>query len=322
MSRLITAVLLIIFCIKLGSSQPLFVPSDTLNKTRLYSALSIGAVTYTGFSVALYNTWYKKYDRESFHFFNDAGEWLQMDKIGHFHTAYFQGVLCYKGMKWTGADKNKSIITGLIAGTLFQSTIEVMDGFSSKWGFSLSDMGANIAGSATFGLQQYYWDDQRISIKMSSISKKHDSFQVVSSDGSSVMDLSTRAEDLFGHNYFERLLKDYNTQTYWASINVHSFLAEGNRWPKWLNVAIGYGAENMYGGFENSWEKNEQKFILNDVLYPRYRQFYIGFDLDLPKLNPKNHFLKTLCSTFNIFKIPSPALEINTRGQVVFHLLQ
>ncbi len=75
------------------------------------------------------------------------------------------------------------------------------------------------------------------------------------------------------------------------------------------------------GGRARIWEKDGFTFSLNDK-YPRYHQFYLGFDVDLPKLNPKNPLLKTICSVFNIFKIPSPALEINTQGQIKFHLLR
>ena len=245
-----------------------------------------------------------------------------MDKAGHIHSAYFQGIITYKGMRWAGVSKSNSLLTGIITGTVFQSTLEVMDGFSSKWGFSWSDISANLIGTSAFALQQHYWDDQRISFKVSYIPVKYPQDLIFSTDENSFTRLDKRAASLYGTNHFERFLKDYNAQTYWASFNIHSLLPEGNRWPAWLNVAIGYGAENMYGGFDNFWHENGVAYILDPVIYPRYRQFYIGLDLDLPKLNPGNNVLKTLCTAFNIFKIPMPALEINTRGQLVFHLLR
>ncbi len=313
---------LILFVNTETQAQSFFVPADTLHRARFNTALLFSATTYTAFSVGLYNIWYKKFEMEPFHFFNDWGEWEYMDKVGHLHTAYLQGVLCYKGARWTGLSKNKSILTGVICGTLFQSTIEIMDGFSSKWGFSATDIAANLAGTGTFALQQYIWDEQRISIKVSSIPAAYSSSTVVSADGLQSSSAEARATSLFGKNYFERFLKDYNAQTYWASVNVHSFLGQDNKWPKWLNIALGYGAQNMLGGYSNEWEENGSKFSLPSSQYGRYNQFYIGFDLDLPKLHPKSPFLKTVCSVFNIFKIPSPALEINTKGQIIFHLLK
>lgn len=310
------------FCNKTLLAQDFFIPSDTLIPKRFNLALGFAATTYTGFSIGLYNAWYKKYDQGSFHLFNDWGEWEHMDKGGHIHSAFFQGIICYKGARWTGLSQKKSILTGVVIGTIFQSTIEIMDGFSTQWGFSLSDMGANVLGTGIFAAQQYYWDDQRISIKVSSIPISYSNEKIRSLDGKAFTTLSERAHNLYGHGFLERFLKDYNAQTYWASINVHSFLGKSNKWPKWLNVAIGYGAENMYGGYANQWANNGATFAADPVLYPRYRQFYIGFDVDFPKLNPKNPMLKTVCSVINIFKVPSPALEINTEGQIKFHLFR
>ena len=297
-----------------------FEPSPIYHKKRFNTALVASSTIYAGFSYGLYNTWYRQYESESFHFFDDGGEWENIDKLGHLYTAYFQGVLCYKGAKWTGVTENQAIMTGLICGALFQTTIEVMDGFSSKWGFSLTDMAANTLGLASFGLQQKYWGEQRILFKVSSWPKSYENISLVSSDGTTMSDLNTRVEDLFGVNYFENFLKDYNAQTIWASVNVDSFLPEDNNWPNWLNIAVGYSAENMFGGFENEWEIDGKTFRL-DSNQDRYKQLIIGTDIDLSRIKVKNHFLKSVLSVFNIFKIPSPAIEINGRGEVHFHFM-
>jgi len=298
-----------------------FAPSDTFNQKRFNYALGISAATYTGFSIGLYHAWYKQYPQEGFHFFDDGGEWNNMDKIGHVYTSYFQGVLCYKGAKWTGLSENKSIWVGAICGSLFQSTIEVMDGFSTEWGFSLYDMGANLAGIGIYAWQQKHWKDQRITLKVSSIPKSYPDHLVIGNEGTGIS-LQDRADDLFGSSFAEKYLKDYNAQTYWASVNIHSFMPKGNRWPSWLNVAFGYGADNMFGGFENKWETDGERFEVDAELFPRIHQFYLGFDIDLTRIRTKNNFLKGVLSMFNIFKMPSPALEINSRGEFTFHILR
>ncbi len=302
--------------------QSFFTAADTLNKNRVFASLAITSVTSTTFAIGLYNTWYKKFETGPFHFFNDLNEWNQMDKAGHIHTAYFQSLLCYKGARWTGMSKKSSIWTGFLSGMIFQTTVEVFDGFSSKWGFSFPDMMANISGGGIFALQQHYWNDQRISIKISSIPKEYSNSALKSDDGSSFTTLQKRSQNLFGNNFFERYLKDYNAQTYWASLNVYSFLGENNVWPKWLNLAVGFGSENLYGGFENSWTENNKSYTLKNDAFPRYRQFYLSFDIDFTKLKSKSPFIKTLFSGLNIFKVPAPALEINTEGRIVFHLLR
>ena len=142
--------------------------SPTFNKKRFNKALIFSTVAYTSFSTGLYLTWYKQYPTEGFHLFNDMAEWKQVDKVGHIYTAYLQGVLCYKGAKWVGLSEGQSIATGIICGSLFQTTIEVMDGFSSEWGFSVGDFAANVIGIGAFAFQQKYWGEQRILIKESS----------------------------------------------------------------------------------------------------------------------------------------------------------
>ena len=301
-------------------SLSFFEASPSFHKKRYNTALGFSIGTYSAFSYGLYNAWYSQFDQESFHLFNDWGEWENIDKYGHLYTSYFQGVLCYKGAKWTGLSESQSILTGVLCASLFQTTIEVMDGFSSAWGFSLTDMAANAIGISVFALQQSYWGEQRILFKVSSWPKSYDNIVINSQSGQSSTDLVTRTDNLFSTNYFESFLKDYNAQTLWASVNVHSFLSHGNKWPKWLNIAVGYSAENMFGGFENTWEINGEQYSL-DPNYDRYQQFILGFDIDLSRIETNNHFLKTILSVFNIFKVPSPAIEVNARGEFKLHFI-
>jgi hypothetical protein len=304
------------------SGQRFLEPADSINKARVTTALISGGAIYTGFSAGFYYAWYRNYSQSHFHFFNDLHEWNQMDKAGHIHSAYFQGLIPYTAMRWAGVSEQKSILTGIVTGTLFQTSLEIMDGFSSKWGFSISDMAANLTGTSIFAFQQYYWHQQRIVFKVSSLPVSYHHEPIYSTDGLAVTTLADRAQDLYGNGIFERFLKDYNAQAYWASFDIHAMLHEGNQWPSWLNIALGYGANNMYGGFDNTWQENGHTFTLDNRIYPRYRQFFIGIDLNLPGLKPKSPFLKTVFSTLNIFRIPAPALEINTRGEVVFHLFR
>ena len=78
------------------------------------------------------------------------GEWNDVDKFGHTFTAYFETSWCFNGARWTGLDRRKSLWLAAGLGTLFQATIEVFDGFSEKWGFSVADIGFNTAGVAAF----------------------------------------------------------------------------------------------------------------------------------------------------------------------------
>jgi hypothetical protein len=288
---------------------------DTLHKARFWTAAGVGVVAYTGTLLTLNNLWYDQYERTTFHLFNDAKEWQQMDKAGHVFTAYFESEWCYQVARWTGMERGPSIWAGALVAVGLQTTIEVLDGFSSEWGFSMYDFTANLAGAGMWAVEQAIWDDQRIKLKMSTTFVTYPEDVVLGVPGGSTT-IRERTDDLYGTNLFQTFLKDYNAQTIWMSFNIHSFLKEESRFPKWLNVAVGYGAQNMYGGFENEWMIDENTFTLDPAIYPRYRQWYLSPDIDLSRLKVRSKFLKTLLCMANIFKFPAPALVINGKGGV------
>lgn len=300
-------------------SKNFFKASDSLDRTRVYTLSGIGLLAYSSTSYALYHAWYKDYPLGPFHFFDDRGEWENMDKVGHFFTAWMTGYGVDKLSRWSGVDDRSAIYTGILAGTLFQTTIEVMDGFSEKWGFSVADIGANIGGTAFYALQEYYWKEQKMVLKFSSFPKSYSSDAIYPLEGPLTSSLKERSEELFGRNLAQRTLKDYNAQSYWISVHPEDLFGEFG-FPDWLNIAFGYSPENVYGGFSNNWQKQGSTYYANDS-HPRYHQFLISPDINWNKIETESHFLKTLFSLLNLLKVPAPALEVNDRDGVrlVFH---
>ncbi len=302
--------------------RPFLEPADTLDRARFYTCVATGTAIYAGASYGLYHLWYKNHELTGFHTFDDLGEWNDMDKIGHTVTAYNECVLAYYGARWTGLERNNSIALAAGVGTLLQGTIEVMDGFSAKWGFSWADMAFNTLGVGLFVGQEAAWREQRISLKLSNTPPDYPDFPVYPDGGGPSMLLSERARELYGSSYSEAFLKDYNGMTLWASFNLASFSGQHKpQWlPRWLNLAVGYGAENMFGGFENTWEgENETTYTLDEKAFPRYRQIYFSFDVDLRRIPTRKRGLRLLLGALNWIKIPSPTLEVNTNGGVRFH---
>ena len=297
-----------------------FIPAQSFSPVRFYTGVGAGAVVYGAGTYALYNYWYKDSGLGKFHFFNDWNEWNNMDKAGHTYTAYNQSVLMYNAAKWTGLQENKSIYFGMFMGALMQTTIEIMDGFSPKWGFSVSDIGANTLGISIFYFQQKYWAEQRILLKVSSLPVNYPVDKIYDINHEAYTTLQSRADALFGSSFFERYLKDYNAQSYWLSLNLKS-LMDIESCPSWLNIALGYGSENMFGGYANVWSDAEgRRYDISDR-FPRYHQFFVSPDIDFTRIKVHSHFLKALFRGLNLFKLPAPALEINTRGEFIFHLL-
>ncbi len=300
---------------------PLLQPADTLHKGRVWASASVGAAVYGGVSVALWNAWYKDFPLTGFHTFNDWGEWLDMDKAGHLFSAYIQSHYSYQGARWAGISPRSARWIAMAVGTGLQATIEVMDGFSEKWGFSWGDIAFNSAGVGLFAAQDLLWQEQRLLMKVSSSPKSYPHYRVPPLDNGEPLLLQNRADELFGTALTERFLKDYNAQTIWLSANLWSFLPdrENSRFPRWLNLAVGYGAENLFGGFENTWTRDDATYRLDPQLFPRYRQFYLSLDLDLRKIPVKRRWQRFALGLLNWVKIPAPALEINSLGQLRFH---
>ena len=146
--------LLTVSSIQAQEKRPFLVPADTLDKKRFWACSITGAAIYTGFSIALWEAWYKDYPTGHFRFFNDWGEWQDIDKMGHMFAANIQSNASFRGALWTGMDRRDAMWTAAGIGTLLQGTFEVMDGFSENWGFSIPDFAFNSAGVGLFVAQE------------------------------------------------------------------------------------------------------------------------------------------------------------------------
>lgn len=273
-------------------------PSDSLNRKRQQTVVLSETVLASVILVGLNQLWYADYPKSDFHFINDNSQWLQMDKLGHSFSSYHLGRFGAEMLQWAGTGKKDQLVYGAGLGFAFLTAVEVMDGYSSQWGASSGDIIANASGTVLYVSQELLWKEQRITPKFSFHTTPY----------------ANQRPEVLGSSFAEQILKDYNGQTYWLSINLHSF-AKDSKIPVWLNFALGYGAEGMIRGNM----QNEAQFpTLNTQ---RYRQFYFSFDVDLTKINTKSHFLKTLFSVLNTVKIPAPTIEMVHFNDVKLHLI-
>ena len=294
---------ILIYCLSINlnvAAQNLPV-QDKFNQARFNTVVITETALTTIGLIGLNYLWYKKFPHSRFHLFNDGKEWMNMDKAGHATTAYNMSNLQYNMMRWSGVKNNTSIWVGGLTALGFQTIIEILDGYSNKWGFSVTDMLANVLGTTLFMSQQFAYNEQRVQMKFSFHKTIYPAYYPAG----------------LGKNNWHRWLKDYNGQTYWLTINPSSFMKTNTGFPRWLNASIGYGAEGMIGA-------NNNPSVINGKAIPyfeRYRQYYFSLDADLNRIDMKNTSPKALLSLPRLIKMPFPAIEISKHAPVKYHWL-
>ncbi|MFC6999960.1 DUF2279 domain-containing protein [Rufibacter roseus] len=254
------------------------------------------AVAYTSGLMLLNEAWYKDSPRSSFHWFNDAHEWKQLDKAGHAWGSFHLSRLGVDVLRAAGVSEKKAVWYGGAVGFAMLTPIEYFDGRSPTYGASLSDIAANATGSLLVIGQQLAWQELRIVPKYSFHRTRYAAFR----------------PNLLGNGLAEEMLKDYNGHTYWLSVDVAKFLPASSSYPKWLNVAPGYGAEEMV---YNDPDSNRA------AGFHAYRQYYLSVDLNWKAIPTQSKFLKSTFYVLSIFKFPAPALEYNRRQGWKAHAL-
>lgn len=266
------------------SKSTQFSATEKLNKR-----LTIGAVALeTSALVGLNQLWYADYPRQSFHFYNDASNWQGMDKWGHAYSAYQLTRILHEVFSSPSVQSRKPMLKSALFSASFMTAIEVMDGFSSEWGFSWGDMGANAAGLALYTVQQSVFERSIISMKFSYRPSIYAEYR----------------PSALGGNVLEQLFKDYNAQQYWLTYNSPAGGSKQGslRWWKLLRPSIGFGAGGMLAG-----APNHPVYASYPAIRPHQR-FMLSFDVDWQQVHVKRPWAKTAITLLKAIKIPAPTL--------------
>lgn len=268
--------------------------TSKIKKKAVFKAVAFTGGYYASSMIILGNTWYKDKARVPFHFYNDNGGYLQVDKFGHMFGSYVYSYIGYHSLMKMGASRKEALIFGSSLGFMLQFPIEIMDGIHEGYGFSWGDIVANTLGSAIVLGQELLFDEQVVKYKFSYWPSSYEK----------------NSNGFYGETTLDRLFKDYNGHTYWFSMTANKMFCK-SRLPAWLNIAAGYGANGMYGEFENVSS-------FNGVPIPeteRYRQYLLSLDIDWTRIETKSKFLKVLFKGMTFVKLPFPALEYNSLGK-------
>ncbi|HTE33861.1 MAG TPA: DUF2279 domain-containing protein [Chryseolinea sp.] len=264
--------------------------STHLNKQRLAGLIIGSTAAYSIALIGLNELWYKDNPKQSFHTFNDNAEWKQVDKVGHFYSAFYLSYGWASALRWAQVKPAKADLVGSLVGLGMMIPIEILDGYSSAYGMSSGDLLANAGGAAFYLGQTLLWKELRIYPKYS-FHQTH---------------YAPKRPNVLGHVLTSEMFKDYNGQTYWLSFDMDKFV----RFPKWLNLAVGYGAEGMV------YARDSQNVAAG---YPTpYRQYYLSIDFDLRAIKSRSKFVNTVIALASMIKLPAPTLDFSEKG-VKFH---
>ena len=250
---------------------------------RLGVALTGVVVNDVAFYQTLQKPWWSG-EKSDFHVINDwwGNYAMEVDKAAHALAAQSTALTATWSYEWAGMSRRQALFWGGVTGLATLTQVELLDGYTRKYGFSSGDCAANVAG-AFWPLAQDLWRPlQVLTFKMSYHTARFESGTA------------------------PNLLEDYSRQTYWLALDVNGVLPRSARryWPDWLGVAVGYGVDNAFARDRSD----------------RVREFYLALDLDPTRLPIGNGSLARILAPLHYVHLPAPAIRIRDDGMKFFAL--
>jgi hypothetical protein len=224
------------------------------------------------------NGWWKD-NRTSFHFQEDLRYSRGLDKVGHFYGASVVSFIVAKSIETANVPEEKALLIGSGAGLLFQTFLEVEDGFST-WGFDRVDFATDVGGAVYPILQYYVPFFKNFEMKYSYHPVNFNKPGTLSFPGQKHL-----------------ISDDYEGQTLWLALKINNLLPRSIEpfWPDWLGIAVGYGVRDIETPYD-------------------YPVVFLAPDLDMTKIIPHTTwFLRTLGDALNYIHLPLPAVQISPR---------
>lgn len=238
------------------------------------NVITYGLVAHSVFTTYVEYQWWWKGDYHPFQyrvegFLNNYS--LGVDKVGHFYTSHFYFTVLHNLMGWGGYDESTNLWVSTMVPALYALSIEIGDGYST-YQFAPDDLALNLLGIGYGILQVKYPFFGNFKIKWSYFP--------------SATHLNT-----FKHPFSD----DYDDHIYWISVNVHNLLPRpvGNYWPKFLNVAFGYGGQNISKGSSG----------------PQLRKFAISLDYNLTTIPLEGETWDVVKNIVDLFHFPAPGVR-------------
>jgi hypothetical protein len=216
-------------------------------------------------------------ERSHFHFENDFDYALNLDKFGHFAAGVVLGEGFYEGYRWAGTSEFQAYLFAGLSAMMTHVAIDVKDGYSPEWGFSVFDVLSGTLGGFYPMAERYVPVFKYVDLKWSYW-------------------INTKA--YYRQSHTGVFTDDYFNQTFWASFKPYRLLPASVRayYPSWLAIAAGLSIDE--GVFIKHYEGTP------------HREVYIALDYDLEAFRPQSRMARTLIKSLNYFKLPAPAIQV------------
>lgn len=248
-------------------------------KTTPLVLASIAPTVFIGTAlVQNYFDFWKNADPSPFHISNDPPYAYHNDKFGHAYYSSLSADVIKESYILAGVDRKTSAWIGAGSSLLAQTLVEIGDGFhghEAYYGFSPGDEIGDILGAALPLVKEYVPFVKRFDYKV-----------------------GLWPSQVLKEGAFRGILDDNESQFFWLSADIHD--AFGEWYPKWINVAVGYGVQNL----PSSAFLPDRQYLTPKSLV------YLGFDLNVKGLPITGKAWDIIAELLSHYRIPFPALQV------------
>ena len=202
---------------------------------------------------------------------------MNLDKLGHFAAGVILGESFYEAYHWAGVSEFQSYLYAGLSAMATHIAIDVKDGYSPEWGFSVFDVLSGTLGGFLSMAERYIPVFKYVDLKWSYW-------------------INTKA--YYRQSDTGIFTDDYCNQTFWASFKPYRLLPASVRayYPSWLAFAAGLSIDE--GVFIRHYEGTP------------HREVYLALDYDLEAVRPQSRLARTFVKYLNYFKLPAPTIQV------------
>ncbi|MCY3737038.1 MAG: DUF2279 domain-containing protein [Gemmatimonadaceae bacterium] len=221
--------------------------------------------------------------------------YLNLDHASHFMWGLFLAQATGDLYRWIGFSPRTAALLGSLSSIAEMFYVEYRDGRYGHWGFSTPDATADVLGALVPLVHASVPATRVVRFKLSYFPSPLFRYGHVRQAG--------------GHPYVLSFMDDYEGMTFWMVMDPRPLLPghAAGRWPDWLGVAVGVGAQGLHGYGRTSRGPDRWDPDLPDA----QREIYLSLDFDFAHSLGNFEVLRRFTPYFRLVRFPTPALRIH-----------